>query len=235
MKPRDKLDISKYLIIGPENTLGRNPVEIIRSALEAGFTCLQIRSKEASALELIKLIKNASDLIGAMDLRDQVTLLVNDRLDLALAAMDRGARVDGIHLGQGDLPVDFCRKYLGDDLVIGLSAGPKEVQKLIDQNQLENIDYFGVGPLHPTKTKLDTARDKEGNPLTRSLEDLKKLKETSPLPLVVGGGVKLEDLQALAQTGVDGFFVISAITAAENPGQMAKVMVDGWEKGVNNR
>lgn len=112
MAKRNNFNIKAYLVIGPENTKGRDVIEIIEDAIRAGFTFIQIRSKEASARDLIDISLRASDLIDKMGKRDEVALVVNDRLDVILAARDCGANIDGIHIGQSDIPVDTCRKYL---------------------------------------------------------------------------------------------------------------------------
>ena len=107
---RDRLDISAYLVVGPENTKGRPVFQIIRDAVDAGFTCMQIRSKMVSARELIELTGQAADTIADAGLSDKIALLVDDRLDVVLAARKQGIKVDGIHVGQSDIPVDVCRE-----------------------------------------------------------------------------------------------------------------------------
>lgn len=111
MNMRKKLDISAYLVVGPENTLGRPVGDIIRAAVENGFTCLQIRSKTASARELIALCREAAAVLKALGKAEDVVLLVDDRLDVVLAAREAGIKVDGIHVGQSDIPVAVCRKF----------------------------------------------------------------------------------------------------------------------------
>ena len=100
MKIREKLDISAYFVVGPENTKGRPVAKIVKDAVEAGFTCIQIRSKTASARELIKLTLQSSNVIASAHKSDEVALLVDDRLDVVLAARKQGIKVDGIHVGQ---------------------------------------------------------------------------------------------------------------------------------------
>ena len=121
MSIRKKLDILAYLVVGPENTKGIPVAAIIKDAVEAGFTCVQIRSKVASARELIELTRQASKVISEAGRSDEVALLVNDRLDVILAARKQGIKVDGIHVGQTDIPVEVCREYLGEDSIVGLS------------------------------------------------------------------------------------------------------------------
>jgi thiamine-phosphate pyrophosphorylase len=229
MNRRKKPDISAYLIIGPENTKGRPVTAIIKDAVEAGFTCVQIRSKVASAREMIQLTRQASEVIAQAGKSEEVTLLVDDRLDVVLAARKQGIKVDGIHVGQSDIPADVCREYLGQDSIIGLSARTHEMIEYIETSDVSQIDYFGVGPLHETMTKPDCGLDEDGKVVTRSLEDISKIARISSIPVVVGGGVKLADIPSLAQTGVDGFFVVSAVTEADDPKQAASDLVTAWK------
>ncbi|MEK3763683.1 MULTISPECIES: thiamine phosphate synthase [unclassified Solibacillus] len=230
-----KLDISAYLVIGPENTKGRPVATIIKEAVSAGFTCIQIRSKVASARELIQLTRQAAEVIEEAGKSDEVALLVNDRLDVVLAARSQGIKVDGIHVGQTDIPVSVCREYLGEDLIIGLSARADQLFDYIKTEDVSQLDYFGVGPLHETSTKPDCGIGEDGKVITRSIADITKVAELSSIPVVVGGGVKLADIPTLAKTGVDGFFVVSAVTEAENPKQAATNLVNAWNnyKSVN--
>ena len=224
-----KFSIEKYFVVGPENTWNRPVVPIVKDAIEAGFTCIQLRSKTASAREIIDLAREVSDLIASMKKENDVTLLINDRLDVALAARDAGAKVDGIHVGQTDIPVSVCRKYLGPDAVIGLSAPTGDLTRYVQEGNFKDVDYFGAGPFHETETKRDCGLDEEGNIIYRTLDEIKRLVAISPLPITIGGGVKAEDMKALAKTGVDGFFVVSAIASAEDPKAAAKELVEKWE------
>lgn len=228
MSIRNKLDISAYFVVGPENTKGRPVAPIIRDAVDAGVTCVQIRSKTASARELIELTGQASEVIAQTGKSGVVALLVNDRLDVVLAAKKQGINVDGIHVGQSDIPVDVCRDCLGPDAIVGLSARTHELFAYIKNADVSLIDYFGAGPLHETKTKPDCGLDVDGKIITRSIADITTLAQLSSIPVVVGGGVKLADIPPLAQTGVDGFFVVSAISEADDPGHEAANLVKTW-------
>ena len=190
---RSRFDISAYLVVGPENTNGRPVPQIIKEAVEAGFTCVQIRSKIASARELIELTRHASDVIAESGRSEEVTLLVDDRLDVVLAARKQGIKVDGIHVGQSDIPVEVCREYLG------------------------------------TSTKPDCGLDLDGKVKIRGFSELAELARLSPIPVVVGGGVKLDDIPQLARTGVDGFFVVSAVAGANDPRSEAIRLVEAWK------
>lgn len=231
---RKHLDISSYLVIGPENTMGRPVEEIIGAAVVAGFTCVQIRSKIASARELIELAEHAANVIGAQGKADRVALLMDDRLDVVLAARMQGIKIDGIHVGQSDIPVEVCRKLLGEDAVVGLSARTVNLLEYARTMDTSQIDYFGAAPLHETDTKKDCDRNSAGEVITHSLEELRELAKISRIPVVVGGGVKLADLPELAETGVDGFFVVSAVAAAQDPEKAAKELVDCWNSSRKN-
>lgn len=227
---RNALDISAYLVIGPENTLGRPVSDVIQQALQAGFTCFQIRSKECSARDLISYTAQAASVIAEADKSDSVALLVDDRLDVVLAAREAGVKVDGIHVGQTDIPVEVCRKLLGQDSIVGLSARADEMLEYVKTADMSLVDYLGVGPLHETPTKTDCGRSADGTIITKSIDDLRDLAQASPVQVVVGGGVKLADIPLVKSTGVDGFFVVSAVCGAEDPYAAAKELVDAWKK-----
>lgn len=224
-----RVDVSAYLVLGPENTLGRPVGDIVAQALAAGFTCVQVRSKECSARELIACTAEAARAIEQAQRRESVALLVDDRLDVALAAREAGIAVDGVHVGQSDIPVEVCRKLLGPDAVVGLSARTDEMLAYVRELDAMPVDYLGVGPLHETATKPDCGLDAAGNVLTKSLADIAELAAASPVPIVVGGGVKEADLPALKATGADGFFVVSAVCAAKDPEAAARTLVQAWK------
>ena len=227
---RNKFDLSAYLVIGPENTNGRPIARVIAEAIRADFTFVQIRAKGADAREIIDLTRAAADVIAAQEKSDVVTLVVNDRLDVVLAAREQGVKVDGVHVGQTDIPPDVCRKYLGADATIGLSARTSELLDYVSHCDTSCIDYFGAGPLHATPTKPEAGRTASGEIVTRSLEELTQLHRISPVPVVVGGGVKAADLPALKATGVEGFFVVSAVAGAMYPYAAAEELVRIWHE-----
>lgn len=227
---RGNFDLSAYLVIGPENTEGRPVARIIAEAVRAGFTFVQIRAKHAEAREIIELTRAAADVIAAQEKSDSVALVINDRLDAVLAAREQGIVVDGVHVGQGDIPPDVCRKYLGADAIVGLSARTTDLLDYAAHCDTTCIDYFGAGPLHATPTKPEAGRTATGEIVTRSLDELTQLHRVSPVPVVVGGGVKASDLPALRATGVEGFFVVSAVAGAAHPYAAAEEMVRVWRR-----
>lgn len=231
MSIRDKLDISAYLVIGPENC--SCPVEeIVRAAVGEGFTCVQIRSKVATAREMISVLEKSARVINELGKSDSVALLADDRLDVVLAAREFGIKVDGIHVGQSDIPVEVCRKFLGEDSIVGLSARTEELIDYVKNADVAQIDYFGAGPLHKTETKPDCGRTTDGRIITHDFEEIAELVKVSPIPVVVGGGVKLKDIPALAATKVQGFFVVSAVAGAANPRLAARELVKAWHDNL---
>ena len=227
MSIRERLNISAYLVIGPENCT-RPVEEVVASAVSEGFTCVQIRSKVATAREMISILKKSAAAIHNLGKSDSVALLVDDRLDVVLAAREVGIKVDGVHVGQSDIPVDVCRKFLGADSVVGLSARTEELIDYVRTADVSQIDYFGAGPLHQTPTKLDAGKTSDGKFITHGFEEIASLVKVSPIPVVVGGGVKLKDISALRATKVQGFFVVSAVASADDPKLAARELVNAW-------
>ena len=165
--------------------------QAVEAALVGGVTCLQLREKEASAGEILTLARTLLPLCRAR----RVPLLINDRVDIALAA---GA--DGVHLGQEDLPLPEARALLGPDRILGATA--HTVAEAL-RAQAEGADYLGVGAMFPTGTKTDT--------VPTSADTLKAICAAVSIPVVAIGGVNAQNLPTLAGTGIAGAAVVSAI------------------------
>lgn len=165
--------------------------QAVEAALDGGVTCLQLREKTASAGEILTLARTLLPLCRAR----KVPLLINDRVDIALAA---GA--DGVHLGQDDLPLPDARALLGPDRILGATA--HTVEEAL-RAQAEGADYLGVGAMFPTGTKTDT--------VPTSADTLKAICAAVSIPVVAIGGVNARNLPTLAGTGIAGAAVVSAI------------------------
>lgn len=213
------VDVSKYLVIGPENVRG-SVSDVVADAVDAGFTMVQLRSKVAGARELMALAEQCAAAIAAS--ARPVPLLIDDRLDVALACRVLGLAVDGVHVGQGDVPPEICRRYLGAEAIVGLTSASGDVSGFLASLDPEVVDYLGVGCVRPTATKSD-AQD------VRSMSELAAIARRAPVPVVVGGGVTLADVPALARAGVDGFFVVSAVCSATDPAAAATALVNAWD------
>ena len=117
----------------------------------------------ASAREIIALTDDAAQAIAQDGKTGQVALLIDDRLDCVLAAREQGIAVDGVHVGQSDIPVEVCRKLLGPDAIVGLSARCEEMLEYVKTADMSLVDYLGIGPLHETETKRDCGRAADGS------------------------------------------------------------------------
>ena len=224
---RDTFDLSFYFVVGPENLYERDFKQVIRQAIQGGITFLQVRSKTVEARELMNLGRIAAKEIKSAGKDDKIALVINDRVDVAQALRLEDVKIDGVHLGQSDVPPEAARKILGENAIIGLSACSKDPFDYVKSYKTDIIDYFGIGPLHKSYTKPDCGLVGDVI-LERTFDEIKTLKSISHLPLVIGGGVKFEDLDGLKATGVDGFFVVSAIAGAKDPLAATKVLAEKW-------
>ncbi|MCP4623405.1 MAG: thiamine phosphate synthase [bacterium] len=196
------IDYSLYLVTDRGLAQGRSTLDIIRSAVQGGVTCVQVREKECSTLDFIEQAQSIKEYLQSRG----VPLIINDRVDVALAV---GA--DGVHLGQTDMPLDMAKNIIGDSMIIGISA-----ESLADAIAAGKggADYLGVSPIYATPTKTDTAP-----PL--GLEGLRAIRQKVNLPLVGIGGLNRDNAAAVIRHGGDGVAVVSAIVAADDPMQAA--------------
>ena len=189
--------LSLYLVTDPVLCGSRGVEETCRLALESGVGALQLRDKNASTRELIRM----AVILNNLCIRHDALFIVNDRIDVAMAS---GA--DGVHLGQDDMPVFLARRFLGPEAVIGASARSSKEAALAYE---EGADYIAANLIFPTDTKTDL-----GEPL--GLKAVGELKKASPLPLVAIGGINPTNADIVRKAGADGIAVVSAIMAAEN-------------------
>ena len=207
LRRREQLrDAGVYLVTEEALSGARTSEQIAVAALDAGVRAIQIREKEGTARRALEI---ALALRGVTRER-RALLLVNDRLDLALAA---GA--DGVHLGQEDLPVATARAVLGPDALIGLSITDPEQ---LDGPDVRDADYLGVGAVFPTGSKPDARYT--------GLELVAAARAAVDLPIVAIGGITVENAAAAVRAGADVLAVISAITLAPDPGWAARKLLE---------
>jgi thiamine-phosphate pyrophosphorylase len=195
---KQNIDYSLYLVTDRGLARGRSTFEVVKAAVSGGVTCIQLREKNCSTLEFIEQAQAIKNFLGAR----KIPLIINDRLDVALAV---GA--DGVHLGQSDMPLEMARKIAGPSMLIGISAESDQ-----DAIEAENggADYLGVSPIYATPTKTDTAP-----PL--GLQGLREIKNRVKIPLVGIGGLNKSNAAEVIRNGADGVAVVSAIVAADDP------------------
>jgi thiamine-phosphate pyrophosphorylase len=168
-----------------------SPEQAMRQALSAGVKFFQYRNKHGAR----KSIYETASTLARISLEAKALFIVNDHADIA-AAVD----ADGAHLGQDDLPIEFARKLLGNDKIIGISTHSLGQAKAAE---IAGADYIGFGPIFPTTTK-DAGQ-------TRGLQRLSDIRKSISLPVVAIGGIKLSNVQDVFKSGADSAAMISAI------------------------
>lgn len=211
------LDLSVYLVTDSAacRSAGRTVTATVAEAVAGGVTCVQVREKDASAREVLRLLTALGELLP-----ESVALFVNDRVDVFAAARARGVRVTGVHVGQSDLPVSAVRALVGPDALIGLSAStPAQLEAAAADPA--GVAYVGIGALHPTTTKTDA-------PEPLGHEAFARLCAASRLPAVAIGGVTAADLARLRASGAAGGAVSSAVCAAPDAREAAARLSTAW-------
>ena len=190
---------------------GRPLIDVIRAAVAGGVSVVQLREKNSSTREFVELGKA----VVAELKRFSVPVLVNDRVDVALAV---GAQ--GVHLGQSDMPCQLARELLGPRAIIGLSVETPE--QAVAAEQLD-VNYLGLSPVFATTTKT-------GLPSQLDLEGVRQIRARSSHRLVAIGGINSGNAESVMQSGADGLAVVSAICAAEDPFDSARSLRKLLEK-----
>lgn len=209
-----------YLVADSASTAGRPLADIVKAAVDGGITTVQLRCKDMPAGKFVDVVMEC-----AHHTAGRAALLVNDRVDVFLAARASGADVQGVHIGQSDLPATLLRELIGPGAVLGLSAaGDDEIRTANQLNAFApgTIDYLGVGAVHATPTKKD-------HPEPLGHAGLARAVTLSDLPVIAIGGIDAADVAPLARTGAAGVAVVRAICAADDPREAAKNLRTLWE------
>ncbi|MCQ2148913.1 MAG: thiamine phosphate synthase [Bacteroidales bacterium] len=202
---RDKLRL--YLVTDSLLAGDRDVVDIVMEAVKGGVTMVQLREKN---LDTRSFIRRAS-LLNSLLLPHGVPLVINDRVDVALAT-----DAAGVHVGQSDMPCEMVRRLLGPGKIIGLSV---ESHKDVSEANSLDIDYIAVSPVFATDTKTDTA-----SPF--GLDGLSLAVRSSVHPVVGIGGMNVSTASDVMRTGAAGIAVVSAIMSAESPAAAASQMLE---------
>ena len=194
MKPA--INYSIYLVTDHNCLQGRDFLGCIENALQGGVTLVQLREKNVDGgifLQRAVAVKNLCD-------KYNVPLLINDRIDVALAC-----KAAGVHLGQDDIPPSAARAILGPDAIIGVSAHSCEEALAAEK---DGADYLGVGAVFPTNSKDDASEV--------GLNMLKEIRQISKLPIVGIGGINAQNYTQVRAAGAQGAAIISGILGVDN-------------------
>ncbi|MDR0422253.1 MAG: thiamine phosphate synthase [Proteiniphilum sp.] len=200
-------DLSLYLVTDRSQSQGRPLEYIVKEAAEGGVSMVQLREKSCTSREFYRQALSLKACLKPYN----IPLIINDRLDIALAC-----DAEGLHIGQTDLPCDVARRILGKEKIIGLSV--ESIQDALDANTLE-IDYIGISPVFSTPTKTDTATE-------LGLTGIREISTLSRHPGVGIGGIHPGNARAVIQAGAEGISVVSAIMSAAVPRQAASQLRD---------
>lgn len=177
-------------------------LDVVKEVLKNGATFLQIREKDLKEADFETEAKKLQDICKEY----HVPYVVNDNVEIAIKI---GA--DGVHVGQSDIKGRDIRALIGSDKILGISAGTVEEAIAAEQ---AGADYIGVGAVFGTSTKKNARK--------MSIDRLKEIVEAVNIPVVAIGGINASNMSELAGSKVDGVAVVSAIFAAENPGEATK-------------
>ena len=186
-------DYTLYLVTDRQLMSCDSLTEAVEQAILGGCTMIQLREKELPSLEFY----NQAVAVKQVTERYHIPLIINDRIDIAMAV-----QATGVHIGQHDLPAAAVRKVIGENMLLGVSAS--SIAEAI-QAQQDGADYLGVGAMFPTGTKTDAD--------SVSMEELQKIRAAVSLPIVVIGGINKGNAGRFKPMGIDGLAVVSALIA----------------------
>jgi thiamine-phosphate pyrophosphorylase len=215
MISRRSFDPSLYAIADASAIPPASARSLVRSAISGGVTAVQVRAKkldDAALLEFAAAVVEAASAAG-------VPVIVNDRLDVALAV-----RASGVHLGAGDLPVGVARRVLGDGYVVGATAHSGAE---IAEADAAGADYIGFGAIYPSPTK-DVG-------VVQGLGGLREARRLTALPIVAIGGITAERTAAVIAAGADGVAFISGLWSSEDVEARAREYAAAVERGRRAR
>lgn len=209
------MNLSVYLVTDDKYFMERDLVSTIEQALQGGVTALQYRFKNKSARQMYEELLVLRELTR----RYGVDLVVNDRVDLAMAV---GA--DGVHVGKQDIPPDVVRKIVGDSMYIGYSVN--SVEDLRDVDHLP-IDYVGFGSVYETTTKE--------NYRLVGIEGLRQAVKLTQKPIVAIGGITHYRVKEVLEAGAKGVAIVSAILGFEDVKKASETLVQACKSVYRER
>ncbi len=202
----DKSSMLLYAVTDSSWLNGRSLAQDVEDVLKAGATFIQLREKNADYDQMLKLAKE----IKALTDKYHVPFVIDDNIDVAVAV-----DADGVHVGQSDTEAKKAREILGENKIVGVSAG--NLKEAIEAEK-NGADYIGIGAMFPTDTKKDHT--------DITFEQAKEITEAVNIPVVAIGGINKNNILQLKGTGVDGVAVISAIFAQDDRYKAAKELLE---------
>jgi thiamine-phosphate pyrophosphorylase len=205
------VDYSLYLVTDRGILKGRDLSDTVEQAIKGGVTLVQLREKDVSSLEFY----NIAVKMKGLTKKYGIPLIINDRLDIALAV-----DADGLHVGQEDLPVEAARRLLGRGKLLGYSVS--NIEEAVYGERC-GADYLGAGPVYPTGSKLDAV-----SPIGVAM--LKRIKEGVSIPVVGIGGIGFSNIIEVKGSGIDGVSLISAILGSSDVEGVSRELAGLWRK-----
>lgn len=193
---KNKVDYSIYLVTDRDILKGRNLEDAVEEAILGGTTLIQLREKDSSSLEFYNIAMNVKKITDKYN----VPLIINDRIDIALAV-----NAAGVHIGQSDLNCAIVRRILPKDKIVGVST--HNLQESL-QAERDGADYIGCGAMFSTSTKKDAS--------AVGFDTLKEIVSRINIPVVAIGGINHNNLSEFKGIGIDGVAIVSAIIGNEN-------------------
>ena len=191
-----KIDYSIYLVTDQNLMSTTTLYEAVEKAIVGGCSVVQLREKELSSLDFYNVASKLRELTN----RYNIPLIINDRVDIALAV-----KADGVHIGQSDMPAMIVREIIGDKMELGVSV--RTVDEAL-QAVADGADCLGVGAMQSTATKADA--------MLVTIEELQNIRKAVDVPIVVIGGIGKDNAASFKAAGVDGLAVVSAIISQED-------------------
>lgn len=205
-----KLDTTMYFITDSTFCDEEEFLRRVEEACKGGVTLIQLREKDRTTREYL----NLAEKVHEITMRYDIPLIIDDRVDIALAV-----NAEGVHVGQSDMPVRIARQLMGTDKIVGATA--KTVPQAVEACE-QGADYLGVGAIYPTTTKVKT--------VLTSVDTLKEIVKAVPIKVNAIGGLNKDNIHVLKDSGIDGICAVSAIMKADNPCIAAKELREAFNE-----
>jgi len=206
-----------YLVTDEKLSLGREVKYIVERAVKGGVTMIQLREKELNTRDFITRAAEIKKILAGYN----VPLIINDRIDIALAV-----EADGVHIGQSDMPYEYVRKIIPEKMILGLSV---ETMEQVAEAENFTLDYLSISPLFFTPTKTDLYRE-------WGIEGLKEVRSKTKHRLFAIGGINASNVAEVIRAGADGVAVVSAICSADDPEKASRELlsiINETKKSIN--